>query len=131
MRRRAGLRYRDYLPAANDPGERGGGGGATMRGADLLESVVVHHEVVIAAERRICYYRHVALPAPRQEVMLDVTVVEAVGDLIGGATMAVRNTEQVVHLSHVEVGYTPCPDLPRRAQPFECRHDAGKKRAPD
>ena len=51
---------------------------------------------------------------------------EAFRDLVGCATIAVWNTEQVLHLARVEVGDTPGADLFRGAQLFECRHDAGE-----
>ena len=97
-----------------------------MGGANLCQRAVIHHEVVVTAERRVRHHRHVVLPAPWQKVMLDATFVEAVSDLIGGATMALFYPEQVLHLPDVEVGYTPCANLSRRAQLLECGYDSGE-----
>src|ERR1700678_2100290 len=97
-----------------------------MRGADLCQRAVTDDEVMVAAEGGIRHDRHVVLSAPRQEITLNASICEAVRDLIGCATIAVWNTEQVLHLARVEVGDAPGADLFRRTQLFECRHDAGE-----
>src|SRR5579862_1990622 len=102
-----------------------------MGGADLRQYAVPNHEVSVTAERRIRHHRHVVLPAPWQNVSLDVTVVETVGDLIGRAAIAVLNAEQILHLGDVEVGYAPGADLSRRPQLLESGHHGGELGARD
>src|SRR5207248_5745315 len=79
-----------------------------------------------AAERRSRHHRHVVLRAPWQNVTLKVPVAETVTNLIGCASMAVWNTEQLFHLANVEVGDAPGANLSRRAQSFEVGYDAGE-----
>ena len=86
-----------------------------MRSADLRQRAVTYYKIIVAAERRIRHHRHIVLRAPWQNVTLNATVVETVRDLIGRAAMAVWNTEQIFHLAHVEVGYTPSANLSRHA----------------
>src|SRR5579862_4730169 len=129
--RRARLRNCDDVTSADDPGQRDRGGGAAMRRAKLSQRMVTHHEIMVSAQRGIRHHRHVVLLAPWQELMLDATVVETVRNLIGGAVTTVWNTEQILHLAHVEVGDAPCADFSRRAQLFECGHHTGELRARD
>src|SRR6516165_1284145 len=58
--------------------------------------------------------------------MLDIAIAEVVEDLIGRAAIAVCNTEEVFHVTDLEVGHAPGVNLPRCAQSFECRHNAGE-----
>src|ERR1700722_979252 len=128
---RAGFGNGDDIAATDDPSQCNRGCRALMCGTDLGQCPVTYYEIMIPAERRIRHHRHIVLRAPWQNVTLNATVVEAIGDLVGGAAMAVRNTEQIFHLPRIEVGYTPRTNLSRRAQLFESRYDAGKLRARD
>src|SRR5580693_9937325 len=107
MRCGTGLGNCDDLAAADDPSQRNRGCRALMRGADLRQRGVTYYEIIVAAERRIGHGRHIVLRAPWQNVTLNATVVETVRNLIGGAAMAVWDTEQILHLAHVKVGYAP------------------------
>ena len=115
VRWRAGFGNCDNAPAAIHPCQRDRGGRATMDSADLRQRAVTYYEVMVAAERRVRHDRQVVLLAPRQNIALNATVVETVRDLIGGAAMTVRNTEEIFHLASVEIGYTPSANLLRRA----------------
>ena len=86
-----------------------------MAGADLRQRVITDYEVMVAAERRVRHDRQVVLFAPRQNIALNVTAVETVRDLIGGAALAVWNAEEIFHLADVEIGYAPGANFPRRA----------------
>ena len=76
---------------------------------------VTDHVAVITPERRIRHYRHRMFLTPRQDIALDITMIEAVGDLIGDAAMTVRDAEEIIHLARAKVGYTPCADLAFRS----------------
>src|SRR5882672_8891676 len=117
MRWRAGFGNCDNVSAANDPGQRSRGCRAIMHSADLRQRAVSQQEVGVfeAAERRSRHHRHIVLLAPWQNVTLKVTVTETVTNLIGCASMAVWNTEQLFHLVNVEVGDAPSANLFRRA----------------
>jgi len=67
-------------------------------------------------ERRVGHHRHAVLPAPRQHVIFNLPVRQAVADLIGRATIAAWNTEEIFHLGDCEVGYAPSADLAHRGQ---------------
>ena len=86
-----------------------------MCGTDLGQCPVTYYEIMIPAERRIRHHRHIVLRAPWQNVTLNATVVEAIGDLVGRAAMTVWNLEQIFHLLCVEDGYTPRANLSRHA----------------
>jgi hypothetical protein len=47
--------------------------------------------------------------------MLDTAVAEVVKDPIGRAAIPVRNTEEVLHVTDLEIGYAPATKLPSRA----------------
>src|ERR1700686_378768 len=117
MRWIAGFGNCDNVPAAHDPGQRSRGCRATMHSADLRQRAVAQQGVGVfeAAERRSRHHRHIVLRAPWQNVTLKVTVTETVTNLIGCASMAVWNTEQLFHLVNVEVGDAPSANLSRRA----------------
>src|SRR5262245_10576855 len=97
-----------------------------MRGANLRQRAVTCQEVVVAAERGVRHHRHVVLLAPWQHVTLDVTIVETVRDLVGRAALSVRYTEQIFHLTYIEIGYAPGANLPRCTELLECGHDMGE-----
>jgi hypothetical protein len=86
---------------------------------------------VVTPERRIRHYRHAVLLTPREHVAFDTTITQAVANLIGGAAMTVGNTKEIIHLSGVEVGYAPCPNLAFGAQLLETRDDGGELIARD
>src|ERR1700690_2332944 len=106
---RTGFGNGDHVAAADGPGERHRRRGAAVGGADLGERGIAHE---IVAERRIGHHRYAALPAPGQEIALDTAIAEVVADLIGGAAIAVRNTEEVFHVADAEVRYAPGANLP-------------------
>ena len=61
-------------------------------------------------------HRHAVLLAPRQQITLDASAVEAVTDLIGRAPTAVSKTEEIFHIADIEVGDAPSTkSSPRRA----------------
>jgi len=66
-------------------------------------------------------HRHAVLLAPRQQITLDASAVEAVTDLIGRAPTAVSKTEEIFHIADIEVGDAPSTNLPRGAQGLERR----------
>src|SRR5437764_8615926 len=51
--------------------------------------------------------------------MFNATVDDAVRDLIGRATIALWNPEELFHLANCEVRHTPGTNLARRAQVFK------------
>src|SRR6266576_1632715 len=128
MLRRAGFGNCDNIPAANDKGQRNRGCRATMHSAELHHRALTQQSVGVfdAAERRSRHHRHIVLRAPWQNVTLKVAVTETVLNLIGGASMAVWNTEQLFHLVNVEVGDAPSANLSRGAQLFEFGYNPGE-----
>src|SRR5712691_7516652 len=58
--------------------------------------------------------------------MLDAAITEVVEDLIGRTPIAMCNTEEIFHVTDLEVGHAPGANLPRRAQIFERRHNDGE-----
>src|SRR6516225_7520285 len=115
MLRRAGFGNGDDIATADRPGQRDSGRRAIMRSADACECGITQHASAGAAKRRVGHHRHAVLLAPWQQVMLDTAIAEVVRDLIGRAAIAVCNTEEVFHVTDLEVGYAPGADLPRRA----------------
>src|ERR1700733_1173792 len=128
---RAGFGNGDDIAATDDPSQCNRRCRALMCGTDLAQCPVPYYEIMIAAERRIRHHRHIVLRAPGQNVTLNATVVETIGDLVGRAAMTVWNLEQIFHLLRVEVGYTPGANFSCRAQLFESRYDTGKLPARD
>jgi hypothetical protein len=47
--------------------------------------------------------------APLQQVTFNISIVEAVRDLIGGATVTLRNTEKAFHVFDFRIGNAPRP----------------------
>src|SRR5260370_12085043 len=113
----AGFGNCDNVPAANDKGQRTRGCRAAMHSAELHQRALTQQSAGVfdAAERRSRHHRHIVLRAPWQNVTLKVTVSEAVTNLIGCASMAVWNSEQLFHLVDVEVRDAPSANLSRRA----------------
>src|SRR5215472_8591480 len=70
------------------------------------------------------------LLAPWQQLIFNGTVADVVRDLIGRAEIAVWNMEELLHVPDAEVGHTPGPNLPRRAETFERRDNDGQVGAP-
>ena len=91
--------------------------GVAVHGAELHQRALTQQGTGVfdAAERRSRHHRHIVLSAPWQNVTLNRTVTETVPNLIGCASMAVWNTEQLFHLVNVEVGDAPSANLSRRA----------------
>src|SRR5882672_8831102 len=117
MPRIAGFRNCDNVPAAYDKGQRTRSCRATMHSAELHQCAFTQQSfgVFDAAERRSRHHRHIVLRAPWQNVTLKVTVSETVTNLIGCASVAVWNSEQLFHLVNVEVGDAPSANLSRGA----------------
>jgi hypothetical protein len=113
----AGFGNCDNVPAANDKAQRNRGWRATMHGAELHQRALTQQSAGVfdAAERRSGHHRHIVLRAPGQNVTLKVTDTETVTNLIGCASMAVWNAEQLFHLVNVEVGNAPSANLSRGA----------------
>src|ERR1700686_3047625 len=105
------------VPAAKDKAQRNRGRRAPMHVAELHQRALPQQSAGVfdPAERRSRHPRHIVLSAPRQNVTLKVTDTETVTNLIGCASMAVWNTEQLFHLVNVEVGDPPSANLSRRA----------------
>src|SRR6266853_2293060 len=129
----AGFGNCDNIPAANDKAQRNRRWRATMRSAELHQRALTQQSASVfdAAERRSRHHRHIVLSGPWQNVTLKVTDTETVTNLIGCASMAVWNTEQLFHLLNVEVGDAPSANLSRRAQLFEFGDNAGEIPAGD
>ena len=72
----------------------------------------------IAPEGRISHHWHAMLLAPGQQVALNATVAQAVGDLVGRAAISVGNFEKIFHLADAKVGYPPWPKSFRRRADF-------------
>src|ERR1700675_1618559 len=109
MRWIAGFGNCDNFPSAHDKGQRNRGWRATMHSAELRQRALTQQLAgeFDAAERRSRHHRHIVLRAPWQNVNLNATVTETVRNLIGCASLAVWNTEQLFHLLDVEVGDAP------------------------
>src|SRR5579862_7532042 len=112
----AGFWNCNHIPAAHDPSQRKRGGRAAMGRTESLHRAVTHDDALVPAERRIRHHWHAVLLAPRQNVTLNVTITETVRDLIGCASMSVRNAEQILHLGNGEVGNSPGANLSRGPQ---------------
>src|SRR5580765_633909 len=85
VRGSAGLGNCNNVAATDHPGQRDRGGRAAMASADLGQGAVTDHEVFVPAEGRISHHRDVVLLAPRQQIVLNFTVVGTVGDLVRSA----------------------------------------------
>ena len=58
--------------------------------------------------------------------MFNAAVDDAVRDLIGRATIALWNTEEIFHLADCEVRHAPSTNFARRAQVFKPEHYLSK-----
>src|ERR1700752_1977875 len=116
---RTGFGNCDDMTVADGPGQRNRGCRAIMCSADTRKRRITQQAGAGAAEWRIGHHRHAVLLAPWQQVPLARRVSEVVGALIGRAAIAVWNTEEVFHVTDLEVGHAPGTDLPRREQIFE------------
>src|SRR5215831_149554 len=124
MGHRAGFGDSNDIPATNRPGQRDRGWRATVDGANTCERGIMQQFGALTAQRRIRHDRHALPLAPWQQVTLNASIVEAVGDLVGRAAVAVWHMEQLVHLADRKVRDAPSTSLPRRAQAFERRDNA-------
>src|ERR1700680_4063079 len=115
MRRRTGFGNCNDVTVADGPGQRASGWRATMCCANTCKRGITQQAGAGAAERRIGHYRHAVPLAPWQQVMLDAAAADVVSNLIGRAAIAVGNTEEVFHVTDLEVGHAPGANLPRRA----------------
>src|ERR1700680_2615279 len=105
MLRRTGFGNCDDMTRADRPGQRDRSCRAIMGSADTGKRRIAQQAGAGAAERRIGHHRHAVRLAPWQQVTLDRTVAEVVGDLIGRAAIAVWGTEEVFHVTDLEVGH--------------------------
>src|SRR5262245_61066060 len=131
MRRNPGFGNCDDVAVADYPCQRNRGRRATVCGADLRQRGVAYQIAVTAAERGIRHHRHIVRLAPCQKVALNAAVIETVRNLISCAAIAARYTEEVFHLTSVEVGHSPSADLPARAELLEPGYNVGELAAWD
>src|SRR5947207_3072597 len=122
MRHRTRFGNCNHVTTADGPGQRNSGCRATMCCADTRKHGIAQHAGAGPAERRISHHRHAVLFAPWQQVMFNAPVDDAVRDLIGRATIALWNSEEIFHLTDCEVGDAPGTNLARRAQVFKPDH---------
>src|SRR5690242_9434938 len=115
VRGRSGFRNCNNLAASDGPGQRNGSDRAPVSRSDTRKRFIAQQFGSRAAERRIGHHRYALLLAPRQQVPLDAAVGDAVGELIGRAVIAFRNSEQLFHIANFEIGNAPGLYLPRRA----------------
>src|SRR5215471_4030342 len=112
---RAGFGDRNDIAAPNGPGQRDGGWRAPVGGPDTRERGITQQFGAFTAQGRIRHDRHPLPLAPRQQITFNAPIVEAVGDLVCRAAVAVWRTEQLVHLADREVRDAPGANLLLRA----------------
>ena len=83
--------------------------------SNLGKRGVMHQAATVTAERRIRHHRQTTLLAPWQQITFNTAAVKAVRDLIGRATMPIRNTEEIFHVADLKVGHAPGTNFPRGA----------------
>jgi len=103
MRWRAGFGNCDDLPAPDEPRPTQ----PRLRDRARRRSgqrAVAYYEIIAPPSE---YYYGYCAACTMQKVTLNADGMETVSDLVGRAAMSVGNTEQILHLARVEVGYAP------------------------
>jgi hypothetical protein len=65
-----------------------------------------------SAQWRISHHGHLVLLAPGKHVTRNSAVGEVVKGLVGRAAIAMRDMEKGFHVTDIEVGDSPCANLP-------------------
>src|SRR5262245_12427953 len=126
MRHRTGFGNGNDITAADGPGQSDSGCRASMCCTDTYKRRITQQLGAGAAERRISHHRHAVPLAPREQVTLNAPVSDTVRELISRAAIALWNTEEIFHVSDLEIGDAPRANLSRRAQFFKRGHNAGE-----
>src|SRR5262245_62793162 len=116
VRSGTGFRNRNDVTVADSPGQSHGRRRAAMRRTDTSQSRITQQVGARSAERRIGHNRHAVLLTPWQHAALNAAVADTVRELIGRAAIALRNTEEVLHVTDREIGNSPGANLACRAQ---------------
>ena len=73
----------DHVAAARRPSQCHRRRRASVLPTDPRQRGVIDNVAVVTPKRRIRHYRHCMFLTPRQDIALDMAIIEAVGDLIG------------------------------------------------
>src|SRR5262249_21976847 len=94
-----------------------------MRRTDTSQSGITQQVRARSAERRIGHDRHTVPLAPWEHVTLNAAVADTVRELVSRAEIALRNAEEILHVTNREIGNAPGANFARRTQFLEHRHD--------